>query len=112
MGEQHLVELLTQWEMELKALEDWLDSPEPEGGFQEIAMAKETYQHELQLEEDGIELVKELTGVNLSKEVVEQKFSAKTIELESSTDWPISFTREESSMGDQDDLPIEWHEEL
>jgi hypothetical protein len=25
--EEHPVELLTQWEMELKALEDWLDSP-------------------------------------------------------------------------------------
>jgi hypothetical protein len=36
--EEHPVELLTQWEMELKALEDCLDSPEPEGGCHEIAM--------------------------------------------------------------------------
>ena len=46
--------------MELKELEDWLDSLEPEGGFHEIAMLEETHQHELQLEEVGIELAKEL----------------------------------------------------
>jgi hypothetical protein len=69
---EHPVELLTQWEMELKALEDWLDSLEPEGGCQEIAMPEETYQHELQLEEAGIEPARELTGVSLSEEVVEQ----------------------------------------
>jgi hypothetical protein len=40
------VELLTQWELELKALEDWLDNPEPEGGCQEIAMPEEIHQHE------------------------------------------------------------------
>jgi hypothetical protein len=30
---EHPVELLTQWELELKALEDWLDNPEPKDGF-------------------------------------------------------------------------------
>jgi hypothetical protein len=45
--EEHPFELLNQWEMELKALEDWLDSLEPEVGCHEIAMPKETYQHEL-----------------------------------------------------------------
>jgi hypothetical protein len=47
--------------MELKALEDWLDNPEPEGGCHKIAMPKETYQHELQLEKDGMKPTKELT---------------------------------------------------
>jgi hypothetical protein len=31
--EEHPVDLLTQWELELKALEDCLDNLEPEGGF-------------------------------------------------------------------------------
>jgi hypothetical protein len=52
--EEHTVEFLTQWEMELKMLEDWLDNPEPEDGFQEIAMPEETCQHEEQLEEAGV----------------------------------------------------------
>jgi hypothetical protein len=56
--EEHPVEFLTQWEMELKMLEDWLDSPEPEGGCQEIAMPEETCQHEEQLEEAGMEPTK------------------------------------------------------
>jgi hypothetical protein len=103
--EEHPVELLTQWEMELKALEDWLDSLEPEGGFHEIAMPEETYQHELQLEKDGIEPAEELTGVSLSEEVVEQQFSGKTVELESAAEWPVNVTRDESNMGDQDDHP-------
>jgi hypothetical protein len=59
--EDHLVEILTQCYMELKELEDWLDSLEPEGGFHEIAMLEETYQHELQLEEARIGPAKELT---------------------------------------------------
>ena len=25
--EEHIVEIITQWEMELKMLEDWLDNP-------------------------------------------------------------------------------------
>jgi hypothetical protein len=35
---ERLVELFTQWELELKALEDWLGNLEPEGGCREIAM--------------------------------------------------------------------------
>jgi hypothetical protein len=35
---EHLVELFTQWELDLKALEDWLENPELEGGCREIAM--------------------------------------------------------------------------
>jgi hypothetical protein len=54
----------------------------------------------------------ELTGVSLSEEVVEQQFSKETVELESAAEWPVNVTRDESSMGDQDDLPIEQHEEL
>jgi hypothetical protein len=37
--------------MELKALEDWLDSTEPEGGYHKIAIPEEIHQQELQLEE-------------------------------------------------------------
>jgi hypothetical protein len=33
-------------------------------------------------------------------------------ELESAAEWPVNVTRDESSMGDQDDLPLEKHEEL
>jgi hypothetical protein len=47
MKEAHPVELLAQWEMELKELEDWLDSLELEGVFREISMREETYQPEL-----------------------------------------------------------------
>jgi hypothetical protein len=64
---KHLVGLLTHWEMELKALEDWFDSPKPEGGFHSIAMPGKTHQHELQLEEAGAKPIQEkLTGANLS----------------------------------------------
>jgi hypothetical protein len=108
-GGEHPVELLTQWEMELKALEGCLNNPKPEGGCQEIAMPEETHQHDLQLGETRIELVEELTGVNLSKEVAEQKFSGKTAELESATEWPANVTRDEINMGYQDDTPIEHH---
>jgi hypothetical protein len=47
--EDRPVELLTQWEMDLKALEDWLDSLELEGGCHNIYMPKETHQHQEQL---------------------------------------------------------------
>jgi hypothetical protein len=60
--EEHPVEFLTQWEMELKMLEDWLDNPEPEDGFQEIAKPEEMCQHEEQLEEAGMEPVQRGTG--------------------------------------------------
>jgi hypothetical protein len=41
---EFLVESLNQWEMELKAMEDWLGSPKQGGSFHEIAMPKETHQ--------------------------------------------------------------------
>jgi hypothetical protein len=72
--------------MELKELEDWLDGMELEGGYHNIAMPKETYQHDLQLEEAGMRLFKELTGVSLSEEV-EKQFSDETVELESAIEW-------------------------
>jgi hypothetical protein len=93
--------------MNLKSLEDWLDNLELEGGCHEIAMEKETYQHELQLEKDGKEPVEELTGVNLSEEIVEQQFIGETGELESTAEWPVNVTRDEIIMGDQDDTPME-----
>jgi hypothetical protein len=52
--------------MELKALEDWFESLELEGGHHEIVMPKETCQYELQLERFGMGLAEELTGVSLS----------------------------------------------
>jgi hypothetical protein len=47
------VELLTQWELESKEMEDWLGNPKPEGGCREIAMPEETHQHEFHLVEAG-----------------------------------------------------------
>jgi hypothetical protein len=38
IGGEHPIELLTQWELELRELEDWLDSLGLECGFQEISM--------------------------------------------------------------------------
>jgi hypothetical protein len=40
--EEYPVELLNQWEMELKMLEDGLDNPELEDGCQGIAKPEET----------------------------------------------------------------------
>jgi hypothetical protein len=34
------------------------------------------------------------------------------MELESVAEWPVNVTGDEGSMGDQDDLPLEKHEEL
>jgi hypothetical protein len=36
--EKNSEEFLAQWEKELKMLEDWLNNPEPEDGFQHIIM--------------------------------------------------------------------------
>jgi hypothetical protein len=70
------IELFTQWELELKALEDWLGNPEPKGGCQEIPMLEEIEQHKSPLEEAGMGTFEGLAGENLSKEVVgEKKFS-------------------------------------
>jgi hypothetical protein len=77
---EHPVELLTQWELELKALEDWLDSPEPEGGFHKIAMPEETHQHEEQLVEAGMGPAEELTGDNLSGEEAEQSSVMRSLQ--------------------------------
>jgi hypothetical protein len=81
--EEHPVELLTQWEMELNMLEDCLDCTEPKGVCQEISMLGKTCQHELQLEESRMEPIEELTGVSLSEEIVEKKFNKESKELES-----------------------------
>jgi hypothetical protein len=101
------VELLTQWELELKALEDWLGNPEPEGGCQEIAMPEEIHQHELQLVEAGTEPVEKMTGVNLSEEVVERQFSIETAEVEDAVEWQVKATRDgEDDLGNQHDFPM------
>jgi hypothetical protein len=36
--EVHAVKILTPWEKDLEMLEDWLNNPEPEDGFQETIM--------------------------------------------------------------------------
>jgi hypothetical protein len=36
--EEHTVRMLTQLEIELEMLEDWLNNPEPEGDYQETFM--------------------------------------------------------------------------
>ena len=36
--EENIVEILTQWEMELRMLEDWLDNPESKDGCHETVM--------------------------------------------------------------------------
>jgi hypothetical protein len=79
IGGECPVELLTQWELELKELEDWLDCPELEGGCQGIAMPEETHHHELQLEEVGGEPIDKLTGIHLLEEVVKREFSVETV---------------------------------
>jgi hypothetical protein len=91
------VELLTQWELELRELEDWLDSPEPEGGCQEIAMPEETHQHKEQLVEVGMEPAEELTGVNLSGEVVAERNSSviEVYRSEDATEWQVKTMRDE-----------------
>jgi len=109
---EHPTEFLTQWEMDLKMLEDWLDNPKLEGGYQEISMPGETCQHELQLEEDGIEPTEELTVVSISKEIAEKKLSDEIAESEFAAKWPVNVTRDERNMGDLDDLPLEQHEEF
>jgi ABC-type xylose transport system substrate-binding protein len=93
-------------------LEDWLDSTEPDGGFQEIAMPEEMYQSKEKLKEAGIELVEELVEGNLSKDMVEKQLNKEPVELESAAKWPVSVTEDESNMGYQDDLPLEKHEDL
>jgi hypothetical protein len=47
--EENSDELLTQWEQEMKMLEDWLDNPEPEDGFQETVMQIAGEEHSTEL---------------------------------------------------------------
>jgi hypothetical protein len=66
--------------MELEMLEDWLNNPEP---------------------------ARELTEVELSEKVTEQKVSQReTAELKSAAEWQLEATDEdeEDGMGDHDDL--------
>jgi hypothetical protein len=103
------VELLTQWELELKALEDWLVNPEPEGGCQGIAMPEEIHQHKSQLGEVGIGTIEGLAGENLSGEVVvEKQFSdEEPTGVETTTEWKAKATKEEDVLGSQRDFPID-----
>jgi hypothetical protein len=58
--------------MELKMLEDWLDNPELEDGFQGIAKVEETCSIGKNWRKLGMQLVQlELEEDNLSEEIVE-----------------------------------------
>jgi hypothetical protein len=73
--------VITPWEMELEMLEDWLNNPGP---------------------------ARELTEVELSGKVTEQKVSQReTAELKSAAEWQLEATDEdeEDGMGDHSDLP-------
>jgi hypothetical protein len=94
--EERPVELLTQWEMKLKALEDWLDSPEPGGGCHKIAMLEETHQHEEHLVDGaGTKLAEEMTGVSLSEVIAKQKPNdEETVGVEAAVKWQVKATRD------------------
>jgi hypothetical protein len=111
--EDHTVELLTQWEMYLKLLEDWLDNPELEKYFQDAVMERVVEcQHEEQLEEVGDVSAEELTGFELSEEMAQQKSSKEVAEYESEGKWQASARGDEDNMGDQDNPPLSQHEEM
>jgi hypothetical protein len=42
---EHTVEMLTQWEIELRMLEDWLDNPELADDFQKTVMQNSGEEH-------------------------------------------------------------------
>ena len=57
------------------------------------------YQPGEQLEEVGVEPTQEeMPEVNLLEEEAEKKLSGETAKLESSTEWPVSATRDENNM--------------
>jgi hypothetical protein len=73
---------ITPWEMELEMLEDWLNNPEP---------------------------ARELTEVELSEKVTEQKsVKGRLQSMKSPAEWQLEATDEdeEEGMGDHDDLPM------
>jgi hypothetical protein len=47
--EENSDEFLTQWEKELKMLEDWLDNPKPEDGCQKIVTKIAREEHSTKL---------------------------------------------------------------
>jgi hypothetical protein len=47
----------------------------------------------------------------MSEEIVEQKISEETAELESAAEWKDKATGGKNNMGDQDDLPFDVHKE-
>jgi hypothetical protein len=89
------VQLLTQWELELRALEDWLDNPELEGGFQKIAMPKEIHRHEFQLVEYGTELAEEPREVRAKQKTSDERPAGGKIAIE----WKDQATKGEGVLG-------------
>jgi hypothetical protein len=93
----------------VKALEDWLDNIEPEGGCREIAMPEDIHEHNSQLEGAEMGTTEGLARENLSGEVVAEKpfidedfAGVKTI-----AEWQDKATREEDVFGSQCDFPID-----
>jgi hypothetical protein len=65
------------------------------------------YQPQEKLEEAGSKPVGEMAAVELPQKEAEQQLSNETVELKSTTEWPLSATKgDEDGMGDLVDLPI------
>jgi hypothetical protein len=119
--EEHSDKMLTQWEKELKMLEDWLRNPETEEDYQKDAVMKsgEEFQPEEQLDEVGLvptqrddrRAEKNWQRENLSEEMVEQQLSNIVVEVESAVEWQENATGDEVNMGDQNDLSFDLCEE-
>jgi hypothetical protein len=113
-----LVKMLTQWEKELRMLEDWLCHPDIEDDFpkETFMQSKEKFHPKEQLEIVGVapaqEEAEELAEANLSREMVEQKLSEEAAEFEPAVEWKASAIEGEISMGDQYDLPFDQEEEM
>jgi len=67
---------------------------------------EEKFQHEKQLDEDGVVPAKEMIEVNLSEEVVEHKFNGEAIEVDYEVEWKYNAIGDEYNMDDQYDLPF------
>jgi hypothetical protein len=104
--------LPTQWELDLKEMEDWLHSSEPEGVLHKIVMLEKIHHHELQLEEVRMELAEELSVVNMLEVIAKKNPSdEKSAGVKDTTVWKTKAIRdEEYNLGDQCDLPIDQEE--
>jgi hypothetical protein len=68
--EEYSDDMLTPWEIELKLLEDWLNNPGPEDGFQETVM-------QIAGEEHSTELIRNFSQEVEQEMIVALKHAAK-----------------------------------